>query len=166
LRSGFFVIFSGFVLLLMETAWGPGVQFGLIRPDGLIALLVWHALRSRLPDGILPVLGLGILTEAFTILPWGLYILAYAGGYLAVRYVVSHVMCVYLWQKMLMVSFVSVGFLVIVLTGSGVADLFWPWGLIQAILNGLICPAFFFCLDSLQSYILSAAPSSGKRRAE
>lgn len=163
MRSGFFVIFSGFVLLLLETAWGPGVQFGLIRPDGLVALLVWHALRSRLPEGILPVLGLGVLTETFTVLPWGLYILAFVGGYLAVRYVANQVMCVYFWQQMLMVLFVSVGSLVILLTGSGVADLFWPWGLIQAVINSLMCPVLFFCLDSLHSRILPVAPTSGQR---
>jgi len=166
LKHGALVVFMGYFLLLFETAWGPVLQLGPVRPDGLVALVVWHGIRCSLPEGLLAVLALGVVVEPFTSLPVGLYPFAYAGGYLLVRYVSDHVILTERWQMMLLVFFVSTEVLVIILTGGGNADLFWPWGLGQAFLNGLLTPMFFLLFDTVSAHAFSTGAPQGAREGE
>jgi cell shape-determining protein MreD len=161
-RCGVVAVILGFVLILVETSMGPATRLGMVRPDGLVALVVWHGMRHPLPAGILPILALGILSEPFTLLPGGVHILAFAGGYLMVRYVLNHVICPALWQQMLLVAFVSVVMVVLLLTASGAADLVWPWGFGQAVLNGLTCPLLFFCFERVHAYALTWGGRAGE----
>jgi hypothetical protein len=114
-----------------------------------MALVVWCGIKTPLPDGLAAILGLGLIAEAFTVTSRGLYIISFTIGYLMARYILSHVITPYLWQRMLLVAFVSTVCLAVLLTGSGDAELVWPWGILQAILNGISSPLYFILFDKI-----------------
>ena len=151
MRDGLVAILLGYSLLLIETTWGPLFQFGEVRLDGLVPLVVWYGLYHPLPGGIIPVLGLGIFCGALSGLPAGLYPLVYASGYLITRYILNHVVCITAWQQMLLVSFVSIEVMAVLLIGSGAAELMWPWGFGQTLLNGITAPFWFFVFNKIRS---------------
>jgi len=155
LKKALVVIFFGYVLLLIETALGFPFQLGQIRLDGLVPLVAWYGLQHSLPGGILAVLGLGILSEQMSAMPAGLYALAYAGEYLMIRYILNHIVCAAAWQQMMLVSFLSIEVVAVLLIGSGAAELLWPWGFAQALLNGVLAPFWFFVFDKANSVIFS-----------
>jgi len=154
-KKALVVIFFGYILLLFETAMGFPFQFGQIRLDGLVPLVAWYGLQHPLPGGILAVLGLGILSEQMSAVPDGLYALAYAGEYLMIRYILNHIVSPAAWQQMMLVSFLSIEVVAVLLIGSGAAELLWPWGFAQALLNGIIAPFWFFVFDKANSVIFS-----------
>jgi cell shape-determining protein MreD len=155
LKKGLIAIFFAYILLLIETALGPLFQFGQIRLDGLVPLIAWYGLQYSLPGGILAVLGLGILSEQLSAMPAGLYTLAYAGEYLMIRYILNHIVCAAAWQQMILVSFLSIEVVAVLLIGSGAAELMWPWGFAQALLNGILAPFWFSVFDKANSVIIS-----------
>ncbi len=159
MRKGLVVIFLGYILLLIETALGDMFQFGLIRLDGIVPLIAWYGLNHGLPGGILPVLGLGVLSDPLSGLPAGLYSLGYAGEYLMIRYIVNHAKCAAPWQQMLLVSFVSIEVVTVLLTGSGAAEIIWPWGLIQALINGITAPLWFVVFDKAGADLFRFKPA-------
>ena len=164
MKKGLIVVFFGYILLLIETALGPLFQFGQIRLDGLVPLVAWYGLQHCLPGGILAILGLGILSEQMSAMPVGLYTMAYAGEYLMIRYILNHIVCVAAWQKMMLVSFLSIEIVAVFLIGSGAAELFWPWGFAQALLNGVLAPFWFFVFDKANSVIFSEDMWLGVKR--
>lgn len=145
----FIVILTGYLLILIETTLWPISLTGLIRPDGLIALVVWCGIKAPLPNGLTAILGLGLIAEAFTVISKGLYIISFTIGYLMVRYILNHVITPYLWQRMLLVTFISIVCLAVLLTGSGNAELIWPWGILQAVLNGMLSPLYLLLFDKI-----------------
>ncbi|MEA3385576.1 MAG: hypothetical protein U9Q89_03895 [Thermodesulfobacteriota bacterium] len=153
MKKALVVIFFGYVLLLIETALGFQFQLGQIRLDGLVPLVAWYGLQYPLPGGILAVLGLGILSEQMSAMPVGLYVLAYAGEYLMIRYILNHIVCAAAWQQMMLVSFLSIEVVVVFLIGSGAAELLWPWGFAQAMLNGVLASFWFFVFNKANSFI-------------
>jgi cell shape-determining protein MreD len=153
LKKALVVIFFGYILLLIETALGFPFQSGQIRLDGLVPLIAWYGLQHPLPGGILAVLGLGILSEQMSAMPDGLYALAYAGEYLMIRYILNHILCAATWQQMMLVSFLSIEVVAVLLIGSGAAELLWPWGFAQALLNGVFAPFWFFVFNKTNSVI-------------
>jgi cell shape-determining protein MreD len=155
LKKALVVIFLGYVLLLIETAMGFPFQLGQIRLDGLVPLVAWYGLQYSLPGGILAVLGLGILSEQMSAMPVGLYVLAYTGEYLMIRYVLNHIVCAAAWQQIMLVSFLSIEVVAVLLIGSGAAELLWPWGFAQALLNGVLAPFWFFVFNKANSIISS-----------
>ncbi len=157
------VILTGYLLMLVETTIESLFWIGPVRPDGLIVLVVWCGLTTPLPNGLAAILGLGLFAEAFSAASRGLYIFSFAAGYLMVRYILSHVITPYLWQRMLLVTVVSMICLTILLVGTGGADLVWPWGALQAILNGILSPAFFFVFDKIKAYSDRLVPINRKR---
>jgi len=120
-----------------------------------VPLVAWYGLQHPLPGGILAVLGLGILSEQMSAMPDGLYVLAYAGEYLMVRYILNHIVFTAAWQKMMLVSFLSIEVVAVLLIGSSAAELLWPWGFAQALLNGITAPFWFFVFDKTNSFICS-----------
>lgn len=164
MENALIVILIGYPLLLLETTLGPALEIGLVRPDGLIALVVWCGLNTPLPNGLAAILGLGLFAEAFTVASRGLYIFSFAVGYLMVRYILNHVITPYLWQRMLLVTVISMICLTILLSGTGGADLVWPWGISQAVLNGLLCPVWFLIFDKILAYSDRLTSANGKRR--
>jgi hypothetical protein len=161
LKKALVAIFFGYILLLIETALGPLFQFGQIRLDGLVPLIAWYGLQYSLPGGILAVLGLGILSEQLSAMPAGLYALAYASEYLMIRYILNHIVCAAAWQQMVLVSFLSIEVMAVLLIGNGAAELLWPWGFAQALLNGILAPFWFFVFDKANSVIFSEGPRLG-----
>jgi hypothetical protein len=161
LKKALVAISFGYILLLIETALGPLFQFGQIRLDGLVPLIAWYGFQHYLPGGILAVLGLGILSEQLSSMPAGLYTLAYASEYLMIRYILNHIMCTDAWQQMTLVSFLSIEVVSVLLIGSGAAELLWPWGFAQALLNGILAPFWFFVFDRANSLIFSEVPHFG-----
>ncbi|MCK4426062.1 MAG: hypothetical protein KAV69_04880 [Deltaproteobacteria bacterium] len=121
----------------------------------MVPLIAWYGLQYSLPGGILAVLGLGILSEQLSAMPAGLYALAYAGEYLMIRYILNHIVCAAAWQQMILVSFLSIEVVAVLLIGSGAAELMWPWGFAQALLNGILAPFWFFVFDKANSVIFS-----------
>jgi len=155
LKKALIVIFFGYILLLIATALGFPFRSGQIRLDGLVPLVAWYGLQHPLPGGILAVLGLGILSEQMSAMPDGLYALAYAGEYLMIQYLLNHIVCATAWQQMMLVSFLSIEVVAVLLIGSGAAELLWPWGFAQALLNGILTPFWFFVFDKANSLIFS-----------
>ncbi|NIA08359.1 MAG: hypothetical protein GWP10_00940 [Nitrospiraceae bacterium] len=151
MRDGLVTVVLGYSLLLIETTWGPLFQLGQVRLDGLVSLVAWYGLYHPLPGGIIPVLILGILCEELSGLPAGLYPLVYVSEYLITCYILNHVVCITAWQQMLLVSFVSIEVIAVLLIGSGAADLMWPWGFGQILLNSITAPLWFFVFDKIRS---------------
>ncbi len=151
MRDGLITILLGYTLALIETTWGPLLQFEQVRLDGLVSLVVWYGLDHPLPGGIIPVLILGFLCEQLSGLPAGLYPLVYVSGYLITRYILNHVVCVTIWQQMLLVSFVSIEVIAVLLVGSGAVELIWPCGIGQILLNSIMAPLWFSVFDRIRS---------------
>ena len=164
MKKALVAIFFGYVLLLIETAWGFLLQFGQTRLDGLVPLVAWYGLQHPLPGGILAVLGLGILSEQMSAMPTGLYALAYAGEYLMIRYILNHIVCAAVWQQIMLVSFLSIEVMAVLLIGSGGAELLWPWGFAQALLNGITAPLWFYAFDKANSVIFSEGLRLGVKK--
>jgi len=154
-KKALLVICLGYILLLIETTLGLPFHFGHIQLDGLVPLIAWYGIQHPLPGGILAVLGLGILSEQMSAMPYGLYILVYAGEYLMIRYILNQIVCAAAWQQMMLVSFLSIEIVAVLLIGSGAAELLWPWGFAQALLNGIIAPLWFFVFDKANWFIFN-----------
>ncbi len=154
-RDFIFFLVAGFLLLVTQSALGDTATIFGIRINAIYALIVWFAIRVPLPEGLTPVLVLGVMAEGLTALTPGLYIGAYALAYLMVRYIVSHLMYTSMIHKVLLVLFVSMNGTVIILAGGGHAELVWPQGVMQTVLNGLLAPFFFIFLDSFYDMINS-----------
>ncbi len=151
-KSATFLII-GVILLLVETTWGGLFEYGTLRFQGIAALVVWYGARVTFLQGISPVLALGVLACAFTVLPAWIIVSHVIVGYVIVRYVVRNVMLGMLWQWMLLVFFVASAMIVFIMTASGVPDFVWPWGILQAGLDALLCPIIFFLLDHLDASV-------------
>ncbi|MEF3167772.1 MAG: hypothetical protein K6360_00320 [Deltaproteobacteria bacterium] len=149
-KSATFLI-TGLIFLLVETTWGCLFEYGTLRFQGIAALVVWYGARVTFLKGISPVLALGVLASAFTVLPAWIYVSHVAAGYVIVRYIVRNVILGMLWQWMLLVFFVAAAMIVFLMTASGVLDFVWPWGILQAGLDALLCPIMFFVLDRLDA---------------
>ncbi len=158
--------FWGYLILLLETAWGLGLQVGPVRLDGLCALVTWYGLGSPMPGGLLTALGLGVLAEPFSSLPGGLYIVSFSGAYMLVRYIHSHVVYPPLWQQVLLAGFISIGVETVLLVGSGATDLLWPWGFLQALLNGLTYPFWSRLFQSTEKLMAKLQAEFETRRME
>ena len=166
-RDYIFFLALGFLLLVTESALGDMASFYGVRIDGVYALLVWFGVRVPMPEGLTPVLLLGVMAEGLTALHPGLYIGAYALAYLMVRYVVRHLMYTSMLHRILLVLFVSMNGTVIILAGGGRAELVWPWGVMQTVLNGLCAPFFLIFFNWLYDAIISQDeyPDSGASNA-
>ncbi len=150
-----FFLLLGFLLLSAETALGRTASVYGVRIDGIYALIVWFGIRVPMPDGLTPVLLLGVMAEGLTALHPGFYIGAYTLAYLMVRYVVRHLMYTSMLHRILLVLFVSMNGTVIILAGGGHAELVWPWGVMQTALNGICAPFFFLFFNWLYDTIIS-----------
>ncbi len=138
------------VLIVLETALFPFFQMGLLRIDGLCALIAWLGLRSPFSPACLgATLVVSLMACLATALPWQVVPIAYGLGALAASYLSINIMELTFIQKILMVGFVSLLANVIMLAGSGNLELVWPWGILQALLNLVTAPFFLFALDRL-----------------
>ena len=151
----FFLIF-GYILLVMESAMGNMMSVWNMHIDGIFALIVWFGVRVPMPEGFTPVLVLGVMAEGLTALHPGFYIGSYILAYLMVRYVVSHLMYTSILHKIFLVLFVSMNGTVIILAGSGHAELVWPWGVAQTLFNGICAILFLPFFDRLNQVIFSS----------
>ncbi len=154
-RDYLFFLLLGFLLLTAESALGDSASIFGVRIDGLYALIVWFGVRTPMPEGLTPVLLLGVMAEGLTALHPGLFIGAYTLAYLMVRYVVRHLMYTSMLHKILLVLFVSMNGSVIILAGGGHAELVWPSGVIQTLLNGMSAPFFFIFFQWLYNIVIS-----------
>ncbi|NDY43527.1 hypothetical protein G3N55_11845 [Dissulfurirhabdus thermomarina] len=153
MRDVFFILAAGFVLLVLETALGRVFQAGMIRLDGVVPMVIWHGLRRPLPAGLIPVLALALLAGVFSNVATGLFFVAYAAGYLLVRYLQGQVLCPAAWQQALLAGFVGLAVALVLFAGDGVTDLFWPWGVGQAVVWGVTAPAWFWLFDRAESWL-------------
>ncbi len=163
MKKTLILVFWGYLLLLFQTSWGPVFQWGLVRLNGLVPLVVWYGFGVPMPGGLLAALALGVLCEPFSSIPGGLYIVAFSGAYLLVRYIHDHTIFLVLWQRCLVAVFVSIGVQTVLLLGSRAMDLLWPWALIQAALDGLTYPLWSRLFDYTEKIIAKMYPESGSR---
>ncbi|MGB9711866.1 MAG: hypothetical protein ACP5J5_06705 [Dissulfurimicrobium sp.] len=147
----FLTLATGYILILTETVVWPSLFTGIIRPDGLFALVVWCGIEIPPSRGLIAMFGLGLTAEAFTIMSKGLYLISFTIGYIIIRYILKHIIAPHLWERGVLVAFISAICLTVLLTGSGNAGLFWPWGILQSILNGVLSPAYFFLFEKISA---------------
>ncbi|RUM92576.1 MAG: hypothetical protein DSZ23_00720 [Thermodesulfatator sp.] len=156
------ILVLGYLSAVFQSGAGFFLQVGYVRPDAIPALICWFSLRQELPQGIAGILLLSFIVSAFSIIPFYVFPLSYLIGYLTVRYIVSNVLEITNWQVYLLVGFVSIEIIVIQLAGSGNAELVWPWGLIQALLNMATAPLFVFFFDGFFKILKKISRQQGK----
>lgn len=140
-------IFFGYIFILLETAWGNGLQVGMARIDFLVPLVAWYGFKTPLPEGLFLVLTLGILAEPFTVLPGGIQITVLVSAYLLIRYISGHIPGLRCWHKVPVVGFVAAESQILEMLLSGAAQYIWPWGVIQGGLAALIFPFLMLLLE-------------------
>ncbi len=159
MRKAFFFLLTGYLLMVFETAWGNELQVGFIRLDGLLALIVWYALRHTVAEGFIPVCLLGLIAASLSALPPWIFVMDYAVVFLMVRYIQSHVLELMMWQRMLVVMFTSLQAVTILMIVAGDIGLVWPWGIGQSILNGITSPIWFFLFDRMDGFFFESIHS-------
>ncbi|WP_067617097.1 hypothetical protein [Dissulfuribacter thermophilus] len=151
------VFFLCFLIVnaLVVSAWSNLLQFGLVRIDFLIPSLCWYAVTvSDLWGGII-VLFLGLFFDLMSGVAVGTYLFLIPGVYFFVRYIASNTRTELWWQRALLVILASFVFQATIRTFTGYIETVWPWGAIQAILDGLLSiilfPMFSSVLPLLES---------------
>ena len=141
----------GYVAAVFQSGAGAFFQIGLIRLDALPALICCYSLRQGLPYGALVITVFGLIVSCFSTMPAYVFPFSYIIGFLIVRYIVSNVLELANWQTYVLVGFLSMEIIVVQLAGSGNAELVWPWGLSQAVVNVVTAPVFIFFWNRLES---------------
>ncbi len=160
MRRAFLFLLTGYLLMVSETAWGNELQVGFVRIDGLLALIVWYAIRHPVAEGIMPVCLLGFMSTPLSALPSWSFVAGYALVYLTVRYIQFHVLELLMWQQMLIVMFTSLQAVIILTIVGGDVGLVWPWGIGQAILNGITAPVWFFLFNRMDGFFFESIRSN------
>ena len=143
----------GYLAIVFQSSAGVFFQIGLIRLDALPALICWFSLRQKIPQGLPVVVLFGFLVSIFSTIPAYVFPLSYALGFLTVRYIVSNVLELSMWQVYLMVGFLSMEIIVVQLAVSGNPELVWPWGLCQAVLDAATAPVFMIFFNRFETVI-------------
>ncbi len=146
-------IFFGYFFILLESAWGSGLQVGMARVDFLIPLVAWYGFKTPLPDGLFLVLLLGILAEPFTVLSEGIYMTILVSAYLLVRYISGHMPGLRWWHKVPVVGFVAAESQILAMLLSGAAQFIWPWAIVQGIFAAMIFPVLMFVLEFSENFL-------------
>jgi len=145
------LFFLGYVAAVVQSSAGVFFQIGLIRLDAVPALICCYSLRQDIPHGILVITFFGLLISCFSTLPAYVFPFSYVIGFLTMRYIVSNVLDLAGWQIYVLAGFLSMEIIVVQLAGSGNAELVWPWGLFQALVNVVIAPVFIFVWNRLEA---------------
>ncbi len=138
-----------FVLMLMETALGRQIEWGFVRMDGVASLVVWCSLAVSFPFGLFWIFTISFIAEAFSSVTAGLYTLSFVLSYFFIQYTLSNIIISYVFQKMLLVAFTSLLTTTILLAAEGLADMIWPWAVMQAFFSGLASICFFYIFDRI-----------------
>ena len=152
----------GYMAAVLQSSAGALLQVGLVRLDALTALLCWYSLRRDALYGSVFVVVFGLLISSFSIIPAYVFPLSYLLGFLTVRYIVSNVLELSSWQVYLMTGFVSMEISVVQLAGSGSADLVWPWGVLQALVNVLTAPVLMAVFDRIEALLKKLRKEKGE----
>ena len=143
LRRGLGRLAMGFLVICLNGAMAPAVAWRPLALDGLCPLVAWMAVQSRLPDGIIPVIVLGMVADAFSVAGPGLYPFAMAMGYLMARYILVNMECRSWWQQALLV-FLSGGVIkLLLLLLSGSLEQLDLQGLVDVAVTALLSPLWF-----------------------
>jgi hypothetical protein len=135
----------GFIFLLIESALGDILSVALIKFDGLLPLIVWYSLHSSFISGFIYIFIIGILVSIFS--TTFSYLLAVILAFFIVKFISVNININMIYEKMLLVGFVSIISMIIIMSLSNYPEVFWPWGVYQAIVNALFTPLFFFFFD-------------------
>ena len=141
----------GYAAAVFQSSAGVFFQIGLIRLDAVPALICCYSLRQDLPHGLMAITIFGFLVSFFSTIPAYLFPFSYVIGFLTVRYIVSNVLELVSWQVYVLTGFLSMEIIVVQLAGSGNAELVWPWGLFQALVNAATAPVFIFIWNRLEA---------------
>lgn len=146
-------VILGILLFVLESVW-HGVFLGhLITFQGIVVLLIWHALRYEFPFGVLAPLILGLISGIFTIITSFLYLVIFLLVFLTVRYLRQYVFFNPLPHRMILVMGLSFAYTATLMVLTDAIDLVWPWALLQAIINTALSPFLFWCFDAFSRLI-------------
>lgn len=143
MKKYIYFLLTAFFFMLLQFTLLTGLKFGYLTIDTITPFLVWWAIRTPMPMGLVATVAAGIIAEILSSIPTGLFIFAWSTGYLSTRYMAGHMAEPEIWQQTFMVAFVSMEITVILQTGSSAIELVWPWGILQALLNAMTAPIFF-----------------------
>lgn len=139
-------LIASYLAALYQTSIGTFLQTGYIRLDAIAAIICWYGLRRHTFEGILPVFFTGLMAAQFSVVPWFVFPFSYLVAFFTVRYIISNILEVAWIHVVLITGFISMEICVIQLVGSKNPELVWPWGVFQALLNGISAPFFLsFC---------------------
>lgn len=141
--------FLAFFIMLIQTALARYLEWGFARVDGVSSLVVWCSLAMPLPIGLFLIAAISFTAEAFSSVTTGLYTLSFILSYFFIRYTLSNIMIQYFIQKMLFVAFTALLTTTMLLALEGLADMIWPWAVIQAIFSALVSPCFFYLFHKI-----------------
>ncbi len=139
----------GFLLLCLNSAMAASVPWRLLAVDGMTPLVAWMATVSMLPEGILPVMVLGMMADAFSVGVGGVYPFAFSIGYLLARYVLNNMSCSLWWQQSLLVLLVGGVIKVLLFISSGSLELLDVEGMLDLLLTAVLSPLWFRVFRSL-----------------
>ncbi len=159
------LFFLGYAAAVFESSAGAFLQVGLVRLDALAALLCWFSLRQETLYGSIFILLFSLLLSTFSVLPVYVFPLSYLLGFFTVRYIAANVLELAPWQIYLITGFVSMEISVIQLVGSGNAELVWPWGLFQAVVNVFTAPVFMFIFNRVEALLRKLRKEKGELAA-
>ena len=143
MREGLRLIGLGFLVLCFTGALAAAVPWRPLALDGLTPLVAWMAVRTRLPEGILPVIVVGMMADAFSVGGAGLYPFALTMGYLLGRYILINMACLFWWQKALLVFFTAGVVKLLLFLFSGSLELLDLEGVVDLVVTSLLGPLWF-----------------------
>lgn len=137
---------------MLQVTFFAGIKVGYVQIDVMTPFIIWWATRTPLPEGIIPVIVAAVLADNLSALPAGIFIFAWSIAYLTTRYIMKNLEETEFWQQASLSGFITMETIFILQASSGAVDLFWPWGLGQAVLNSLTGPFFFKLFDSFTNW--------------
>ena len=144
-----FFLCAGFVFLLIETSWCGVLRFGLVQIDGLFPLVVWYSMRAPYLKGFFSIFSLGLLSFLFSFT--SSYMIAFIISFLLIRFISSNICKITLFGKMVFTGLITLLAMIIVMSISNYPELIWPWAFLQACLNFLLAPLFFYFFDKFET---------------
>lgn len=137
MRVHAFVTFFLMLDVLTVSAWGKVLTIGPLRVDFFLPALAWYAINTS--DGFLGCIiaaQVGIFCDLISGDQIGLYTLVVPGTFLFMKYIVLHAAMDLWWQRVLLVVVSSFMFQAVLRTSTGYIETVWPWGALQALLDG------------------------------
>ena len=142
MKPPIFLLFCLVLNSVLVSTWGHIFEFNTVRIDFFMPLVVWYAIYSKdWVSGLLLMAVTGLIYDLVS--SASIYVLNTSAIFLLARYVVTNASMELWWQRFLLVIMTSFIFQASLRTLTGYIETVWPWGALQAIVDGMVALVIF-----------------------